>query len=71
VSELNDGVVYFFYFLFKDWDDYDILVRNLRKETLHNPTNRLKTPEERAKEELKYLEALEQGRLRRMKGIRW
>ncbi|KAJ8025447.1 Nucleolar protein 14 [Holothuria leucospilota] len=50
-------------------DDYDITVRELMFEAKAMPTDRLKTPEEQAKEEKARLEKLEADRKRRMLGI--
>ncbi|XP_077992543.1 nucleolar protein 14-like isoform X2 [Glandiceps talaboti] len=50
-------------------DDYDVTVRELAFEMKAKATDRLKTPEELAKEEKERLENLEADRQRRMKGI--
>ncbi|XP_024936270.1 nucleolar protein 14 homolog isoform X2 [Cephus cinctus] len=50
-------------------DDYDIAMRELKFEARGNPTDRLKSEEEIAKEEKEKLEALEANRLARMKGF--
>lgn len=52
-----------------DVDDFDVIVRQLQFEIKGNPTDRLKTPEEIAKEEKEKLEKLEADRIRRMKGV--
>ena len=50
-------------------DDYDLFVRELAYERKAKPTDRLKTEEEIAKEEVERLEKLEHQRLRRMQGL--
>lgn len=47
-------------------DQYDRLVRELTFEARGRATDRMKTPEERAREEKEKLEALEAERVRRM-----
>ncbi|GLV32750.1 lethal (3) 07882 [Carabus blaptoides fortunei] len=50
-------------------DDYDKVMRELRFEARGNPTDRLKSEDEIAKEEKEKLEKLEQDRLARMRGF--
>lgn len=47
-------------------DSYDLMVREMKYEMRAKPTNRLKTPDEIAKEEKEKLERLETERLKRM-----
>ncbi|XP_013930172.1 PREDICTED: nucleolar protein 14, partial [Thamnophis sirtalis] len=49
-------------------DEYDVLVRELGFEMKTQPSDRMKTEEELAKEEQEKLQQLEADRLRRMKG---
>lgn len=53
----------------KNVDSYDKFMRELRFEATGNPTDRLKSEEEIAKEEKEKLEKLEHDRINRMKGF--
>lgn len=52
----------------KDPTDFDVLTRELASEIKARPTDRLKTPEEAAKELFENLQKAEKARLERMKG---